>query len=290
MTKLNIDTTNTENREIIDFRNYGFSDIVAIGHYNYNSAQSILQEHKHEGMMEICLLKKGEQHYFVEDREYILKGGDVFITFPGESHSSGSFPESKGELYWLIVNIDPQSQHFLNFYRKEKDIFIEELTSISVRHFRATAKLFKQLESIFQLVRDTDNRLMNIALITQLSSFFIDLINTAAVKQQPPVSRHCLLLVDFIESHPKDEISIQQLASMANWSESHFKATFKKEIGIPPNDFILRTKINYACQLLSTGTASIADIAYELNFSSSQYFSTVFKRIKGTTPLKFCKQ
>jgi AraC-like DNA-binding protein len=53
---------------------------------------------------------------------------------------------------------------------------------------------------------------------------------------------------------------------------------------MPPHEYILRCKIDRAVAQLEAGERSITDIAYDLGFSSSQYFATVFKRFTRLNP------
>jgi AraC-like DNA-binding protein len=62
---------------------------------------------------------------------------------------------------------------------------------------------------------------------------------------------------------------------------------FRQEIGLPPGEFILRSKIDHARHLLGGTDLSVTDIAHALGFSSAQYFATAFKRLTRTTPSLF---
>ena len=95
-------------------------------------------------------------------------------------------------------------------------------------------------------------------------------------------------IVNYIKNNPKKELSISYLSDLINLSESRFKHRFKKEIGIPPGEFIMRNKINYAKENFSNYD-SIQDLAFALEFSSSNYFASVFKKYTGSTPTEYLK-
>ena len=92
-------------RSVIDLRPLGISQVPMLGRYDYRAAQEALSPHAHPRTMEICYLAKGRQLYRVGDTDFVLKGGDVFVTYPAESHSSGETPEEKGTLYWLQLSV-----------------------------------------------------------------------------------------------------------------------------------------------------------------------------------------
>jgi len=67
-----------------------------LGRYRHAAAQTGLAPHSHRGAFEICFLSKGRQTYRVGDRLYRLKGGDQFVTWPGERHDTAGNPQEKG--------------------------------------------------------------------------------------------------------------------------------------------------------------------------------------------------
>lgn len=62
---------------------------------------------------------------------------------------------------------------------------------------------------------------------------------------------------------------------------------FKKETGLSLNDYINKVRINKAKKLLKETGAMVYEIADQVGFSDSQYFSTVFKKIVGVSPKEY---
>ena len=89
--------------------------------------------------------------------------------------------------------------------------------------------------------------------------------------------------VNYINKHLHEDTSIETLADLINLSVSRFKHRFKKELGIPPGEFIMRQKIDYA-KNNHQSYKSIQSLAFSLGFSSSNYFASVFKKFTGSTP------
>ncbi|MCC6415322.1 MAG: helix-turn-helix transcriptional regulator [Opitutaceae bacterium] len=90
--------------------------------------------------------------------------------------------------------------------------------------------------------------------------------------------------VDYIAAHPAEPLYVSDLARHVGLSESRFKARFRREVGLPPGESIMRAKIEVACTRLRHPNASITNVAHALGFSSSQYFATVFRRYTLKTP------
>ena len=65
----------------------------------------------------------------------------------------------------------------------------------------------------------------------------------------------------------------------------------KARSGLTPNDYLLKLRIDEAKRRLCHGAdQSVTDLAFDLGFSSSQYFSTVFKKFTGLTPSQYRAQ
>ncbi|MEM9424154.1 MAG: AraC family transcriptional regulator, partial [Spirochaetota bacterium] len=89
---------------------------------------------------------------------------------------------------------------------------------------------------------------------------------------------------NYIEENITEFIHLDTLASeVAKVSLSHLKKIFKEQVGFALRDYINYRKVEYSKALLLQ-TQTVTDIAYELNFSSSQYFATVFRKYTGLSP------
>ncbi|MDA0196025.1 MAG: AraC family transcriptional regulator [Bacteroidetes bacterium] len=84
-------------------------------------------------------------------------------------------------------------------------------------------------------------------------------------------------------------ISVSELSSYGGFSESHFSLLFKKKTGQSPLNFVTYLKIQKACHLLEFSDLRVGDIAAQLGFEDSFYFSRVFTRVMEISPAKFKK-
>lgn len=96
-------------------------------------------------------------------------------------------------------------------------------------------------------------------------------------------------MTDYLDSHLCDNVSLEQLADIACLSLSRFKERFRTEIGISPREYFNLKKIEQAkAWLHEDGSGDrITDIAMKLGFSSSAYFSVVFKKFTALTPSEY---
>ncbi|PCJ56797.1 MAG: hypothetical protein COA79_17745 [Planctomycetota bacterium] len=277
-------------RRQITFSEFGINDIFLLGSYNNNASNQLLPTHIHENIMEICFLKKGNQIYQVQDDYYFLRGGDIFLTFPEEAHGTGIYPQDKGVLYWLQINLTKELDSFCNFIGEDSNSFRQKLLTIKNRHFKSQFNFSNEFEKIFKLFQPDFSLYDKIQFYSTITNILIQVINNSNDPKDQKFSIDIQNTIKYIEENAQEQLSIESLANLVNLSPSRFKAKFKSELGMPPGEFITRKKIDYAKELLSKGSLTITDISYKLNFSNSQYFSSVFKKYTQQTPTEFQKQ
>ncbi|MBS2212677.1 helix-turn-helix transcriptional regulator [Carboxylicivirga mesophila] len=282
-----LDIKSTNDRKIINFRELGFKNVLVLGHYNYKSAKENLETHSHPGIIEICFFEKGSQNYMINHQNYLLKGGDLLVTYPDEPHGTSSYPEEKGSLYWMLINKPGKNDRLLNLSPKNSQILINRLLSLKSRHFKAIPGIKNILTNIFQAYNKINDPLRLVEINSYILTFLINVIHSGEDDGIKQMSGEIEFICNHIKSHIEDDFDLETLASMIHLSVSRFKHRFKEETGIPPKEFVLRQKIEKAKQILLADSAPVNETAYSLGFTSSSYFATVFKRFTRLKPSEF---
>lgn len=91
-------------------------------------------------------------------------------------------------------------------------------------------------------------------------------------------------VVEYIHDNLDHNLTLAELATVADMSAYHLAHTFKQALGIAPHQYILRTRIEHAKALLLQGKLSIAEIATRVGFFDQSHFTRYFKRSVGITP------
>ncbi|MGG4146739.1 response regulator [Paenibacillus algorifonticola] len=95
------------------------------------------------------------------------------------------------------------------------------------------------------------------------------------------------LTKQFINKHYKGELSLEKVADYLQLSPAYLSNLFKKETGQNFIDYVTEVKIGRAKFLLKTTDLKIAEIAREVGYGDEYYFSKVFKKNVGESPLKY---
>lgn len=275
-------------RTEFDLTELGFPEVPLIGAY-VNAASTVgLYPHSHAGILEICYLVSGEQLYRVGDRDYQLRGNDVFVTFPGELHSTGNSPQSKGLLFWIQIQLPRRPTRFLGQAAAQSWPLIERLRTLPSRHFRGTLQLKRVFEEILNQAGRPDE-LTRLQIGVRIVDWLLGVVRCAeraagagqpnvAAERLRDVPRDLRRVCEALAREPEAEWPVERMAELARLSPSRFKAKFKERLGLPPREYLLRLRIDVARERLRDPNTSITELAYALGFSSSQYFATVFKR------------
>jgi len=265
-------------------RTLGIPEVLMLGRYNYSRARDGLVTHSHPGCLEICYLEKGTQLYRVGNREYVLTGGDIFVTFPDEKHSTGESPEEKGRLYWMIIKVPRKSGSFLNCAPEDGRELARQLLAMPRRHFAGQPELKTILDDLIAACQCRKDPLRHVTIQNRIVDYLLRVIACSHRQMKPGISQPISTLLRHIEAHVQEALPVGALATRVGLSVPRFKARFKNEVGIPPAEYVMRRKIDAAKKLLAKPGTTVTDVSFELNFSSSQYFATVVRRYLGCSP------
>ena len=105
---------------------------------------------------------------------------------------------------------------------------------------------------------------------------------TAPAGQLGAMARQRVL--DYIEAHLGDDLSVAELARLVALSPDRFAHCFKASFGMSPHRYVRQRRIETALQWLRGSTRPIAQIALELGFASQSHFTQAFREHTGRTP------
>jgi AraC family transcriptional regulator len=97
-------------------------------------------------------------------------------------------------------------------------------------------------------------------------------------------------VVEFIEEHLSEEISLATLAELVNLSLFHFARAFKQSFGVPPHRYHSARRMDRARILLQTPALSVTQIGAQTGFRETSSFTRAFRRFTGVTPTEYRRQ
>ena len=95
---------------------------------------------------------------------------------------------------------------------------------------------------------------------------------------------------DYIRKHYRETIRLEDMAQALGVSPSYLSRLFRRETGVCLQDAIAEVRVRRAAELLLYSGLSLSEIAIYVHFPNQSYFTKVFKKIMGTTPMTYRSQ
>lgn len=108
-----------------------------------------------------------------------------------------------------------------------------------------------------------------------------------AVESMAPPSRLVEEVKQYITEHFRENIDRESIAAAIFITPNYLSRSFKSETGLSLREYINCLRIQEAKRLLSQTNKGVSEIAVEVGFENFSYFSTVFKKMCGMSPLSY---
>ena len=163
----------------------------------------------------------------------------------------------------------------------------------------ATVKLVNELggeiDKVIPELNSIETILSNVKSVEQLREQAFKILSVGlAYRDSRPNGQHQNLIrqaKEYMEQHYTDpELTLNDVAAYANLSPSHFSSVFSQETSQTFKEFLTGIRINKAKELLRMTAMRSADIAYQVGYNDPHYFSSVFKKNTGLSPIEFRSQ
>lgn len=245
---------------------------------------------------ELVIILKGTALHAIDDQEFTVKAGDVFVISQNHEHQ---YVEMHG---LALANILFDSQALL---MDQWDIralpgfhvlFSLEPTFRSQHNFKSRLQLSEQKlnqtnELIHDLTRETEER--NPGYRVMAKGQFMQLaVSLSRAYSSTPTEESIDLLrigdaIAHIETNYTEKITLNELARKSHLSQRHFTRIFQDCIGRSPIDHLMHVRCQKAAELLKGTDRTITDIAFDCGFSDSNYFTRCFKKTISMTPRQY---
>ncbi len=96
--------------------------------------------------------------------------------------------------------------------------------------------------------------------------------------------------ITYIQSHLTDRLSVDDISANAGYSPSYFSHIFTSETGMSPYQFVVKSRVEHAQQLLKTTRLAVQEIAFQCGFNSAANFCYTFRRVTGASPHEYRKR
>lgn len=232
---------------------------------------------------ELFYVVGGKGQFRIEDQLYPVAADDLVIVNPQVRHTETSLDANP--LEYIVLGVDGLELMVNNDHNREFCIinFRQSGSDIQV-YLRDMLREIEQKAPGYETVCQDLLDILVVRLM-RTSDFAAQL-----VPSESGVSTESAAVHRYIESHFKENITLDDLAEVAHLNKYHLTHIFTREYGVSPIHFLLSLRIQDSCYLLRTTDHSLAQISRITGFSSPSYFSQIFRKYQGMSPTDYRKQ
>ncbi|MEG1777929.1 MAG: AraC family transcriptional regulator, partial [Angelakisella sp.] len=95
-------------------------------------------------------------------------------------------------------------------------------------------------------------------------------------------------VINYIQEHYGSDLTVQQVAEELGLNSEYLNKLFKKEVGVGFSKYLTDCRMTVARRLLKSGKWRVSEVAQQVGYKSSQYFSITFRKTIGQTPSQVC--
>lgn len=222
---------------------------------------------------QIAICTGGEGKFLSAGTEHIISDGDVFMFSPRTPHEY--YPISGNwQIYFCVFSGDGIEGLFSYLGFERTEVFTGDTTKLR-GDFKELCEMTDPMSMSIQLYKI----LGNISHLTRSNPHRTHIEKNKHGKILP--------VLDYIEQNYKRPVTLDDMADLICVSKSYLCRTFRGAYGITPVNYLLKTRINRAKQLLISTDMKIKLLSTECGFNDTSYFCMVFKRMEGITPDEF---
>lgn len=238
----------------------------------------------------LSFIRKGFFEYRTFKRHDEVHVGRVLISKPGFEHTTRHIDNQPDIVTIFEFRKSFFEETILDVYGNKLPWILKnnDIHSVMVN---ATPELEYHHQRIFQkIIANKYNSLEIDELVIGLLEKVMMLLGSVETPENIPdkLKQYHLTTVesarDYILTHFKENISLQQLAAHCLVSPFHFSRIFTSIIKTTPHQFLTAVRLTHARVLLTGTNSPVSDIAYECGFNSPEHFVTAFKQLYKIRP------
>ena len=258
--------------------------------------------HKQE-FFEINIITRGRGTHYIGENALQAETGDVFIIPPEVEHG---YKGGQGfDVYHILINNKYIQKNFSELRSISGFSMLFNVEPVirarlgSPLHLKLTVEQLRDIEPMLsdrkgqQLFVSTEDAFINIGAflitVTKLCQFYVR--NTSALREESEVQDASFMqALAMIHERYNEKLTVEALAREARMSKSTFMRRFLYICKCPPAEYITKTRIEVAENLLLNSNFSISEIAEKAGFYDTSHFSKTFVKYHDCPPLEYRKR
>lgn len=275
--------------------------VSSVGYWDATSQQDWgLNWHRNEGI-EITFLETGTMPFSLANDQYIIHPNEVTITRPWQPHKLGDPYIGVGKLYWVILDVGVRCPHqewnwppWITLTEKD----LSELTGMLRQNEQPIWKTNQEIGKCFQKIgnvitcdKSGEKESWIAIYINELLMHFLEFFRNGPFQWDESLvnsSRTVQLFIKDLRNSYFEPWTLERMAEYCGLKVTRFVHYFRQLTNMTPMNYLTHVRLETAANLLvSQHARGINEICYDCGFTSSQYFSTVFRKQYGCSPTAY---
>lgn len=245
--------------------------------------------------LEVSYIYEGTAQFHIDYDYFDSQAGDIILIRPNGMHSIHPKGRERQVSDTLQFHLDLIGHSYLDTvslrYLQPLQNSTYKFIPIIKPDMMGYAEIKDCLFEIFKLIKEK-GRHFELLLKAKLNEFIYLLFYYRYVIRKTTDDAYrknekIRQLIDYINQHYDQTLSIETLAKRMGYSKTHFMTVFKKQTGTSCTEFIIQVRLSKACEELINTSASILEIATNVGFNNLSNFNRQFKRYYQLTPSQY---
>ncbi|MDE6961453.1 MAG: AraC family transcriptional regulator [Lachnospiraceae bacterium] len=286
---------NQEQKELKSHGSYSFPVLVSYERLsNFDTREFPWHWHPE---IELTLVSEGDMVYQVNDSLYHLKTGEGLFCNTNVLHS-GHRHQSL-DCSYLSVTFHPRLLYgYSSSVMQDKYMnHILKNPSLASVHFSSKEKWHKKVIRQVEKIRLLDQERPDsweLRIQISLLKIWRVLFEHVEIKENHYAengrdTERIRKIMEYIQQHYQEKITLENLADQIHLCKSESCRLFKRYMNVSMFDYLLDYRVERSLELLRQSTLDVTQIAGQVGFLSPGYYSRIFKRKMGCTPLEYRK-
>ncbi|MDF2671088.1 MAG: transcriptional regulator, AraC family [Paenibacillus sp.] len=271
----------------------------------FDANNQSFQDIHHNPHYEIIIVAQGPVYLQVGEQKLTLYAGDSVLLMPWEQHRGWVASERQGKFFWAQFTCEPALKEFHSDRVSDLDIvhvqssgihiskgLIEEPVILprqfSLKHHFKLLVLFEELIGTLTKPKGYFRMHATLLLGEILRFLATDFLEQTHANPVFPASYTTVRkLLNHLNNYYEADVSKETLERVTERKYEYLCQVFKKYAGITILSYVHQLRIQQAKHLLLHTSRSVQEIGESLGYSDPFYFSRLFKKYEGSSPMQF---
>lgn len=222
---------------------------------------------------------EGKGTFFANEKSYSVKAGEGFLICPQELTFYQADRQNPWSYIWVAVGGDAAEKYLsVCGLGKENPVYkcekIDELAAL-------VSDMIGHNDSTYS------SELYNQGLLYQFFSYISKYNAPRETVLETPDNVYISKSIEYIKINYQNPVTVQDIADYVCLNRSYLTTIFKKNVGVSPQQFLMKYRITKAAEMLTDTDYSLENIACSCGYGNSLSFSKAFKKVTSLSPSRF---